>query len=198
MGVQQNLDDLKEELVVSGNDKSVLFEECKNMKNETKELTLDLASITSEKSKLEDKLKAFCEENYDLKKKMEENSLDKLDNEKLLVEKLEKIAEKEDVILNLEKIVADLRCEVSGLEMKNSSLEGSLSSLQEELTTLLHNDGVKLREYENKLEVIEEEKKELNETCVILETRMVQAEGKCHTIELKNETKELTLDLASI
>jgi len=101
--------------------------------------------------------------------------------------------EQDNGLMSRENEVLALKHEIQELEMKNSSLEGTLSSVQNEVANLTSENASlfnsfesiesSLRSYIHENEKLEEQinelecmKEDVNETCLILEQRMLSAE----------------------
>ena len=162
-----------------------LEDEVAGLKTERNAVLNEIQALLSEKEGLEEQ---FGKATDDLSKCQEQlsslfESSEELQN--IATEQKEKLSKKEKEIL-------DLNGEIQELDMKNSSLEGSLSSAQSEVanlesenkTLLISFESVEdsLRTYIHRCEDLNIEiqeltccKDDLNQTCIILERRMLDA-----------------------
>ena len=163
-----------------------LEDEVAGLKTERNAVLNEIQALLSEKEGLEEQLRKATD---DLSRCQEQlsslfESSEELQN--IATEQKEKLSKKE-------KEIQDLNGEIQELDMKNSSLEGSLSSAQSEVanlesenkTLLISFESVEdsLRTYIHRCEDLNIEiqeltccKDDLNQTCIILERRMLDAE----------------------
>ena len=153
-----------------------------------------IKDLSEEKTRLEDLMKNWREEKKNLEDQLAE-SRDVAMKQKLSLD-------------NKDQILGDLQNEIEELEMKNSSLEGSLCATQNEVSNLEAENKALFCSFEKveetvrsyihrcqDLEIQNDElsaaKDDLNQTCLILESRMKQAEESF-------EEKSRELQLVSI
>ena len=158
------------------------------------------AGLKTEKDAILNEIQALLSEKEELEKQMESTKEDLSKCQEQLSslfessEELQKIAtQQKDHLDKKDKEVQDLRGEIQELDMKNLSLDGSLSSAQSEVanleaenkTLLVSFESVEdsLRTYIHRCEDLNIEiqeltccKDDLNQTCIILEKRMLDAE----------------------
>ena len=168
-------------------DKSKIEDTIAGLQTEKEAVLNEIQVVLKEKQDLEDHLKSTKEELSKCQKQL--SSLFESSEE------LQNIATQQTYSLEQkEKEVQDLQGEIQELDMKNSSLEGSLSSAQSEIanlesenkTLLVSFESVEdsLRSYIHRCEDLNMEiqeltscKDDLNQTCLILEKRMLEAEN---------------------
>ncbi|QQP51696.1 Hyaluronan mediated motility receptorlike [Caligus rogercresseyi] len=213
----QEADTQLEEVLMS---KSTLENENKDLKTRFDGLNLDLAGILAEKLSMEDKFTSLeadlgvkekeSESNFglmeELRGQLEEQTKKAVDYEKLLTENVSKLEE-------WDRLMTEMTLEKEELEMKKSSLEGSLSALRDELASIQaesRSEAESLRnsldEKERLIEEFMESKEDLNETCLILEGRLKEAQTQIEDLraseslhlELKSVNEELSQSLAEM
>ena len=142
-------------------------------------LVSQIKDLSEEKTQLEEQLKGWRQERKSLEDQLAE-SRDVAMKQKLSLD-------------NKDQILGDLQTEVEELEMKNSSLEGSLCATQNEVSNLEAENKALFCSFEKveetvrgyihrcqDLEIQNDDlsaaKDDLNQTCLILESRMKKAE----------------------
>ena len=174
------------DLATTSKEKHKMEETIAGLKTEKDVVLNEIQALLSEKEEIERQFTL----NKDELSKVQDQLSSLFDSS----EELQKIAtQQKDCLKKKEKESQDLKGEIQELEMKNSSLEGSLSSVQSEVanlesenrTLLVSFESVEdsLRTYIHRCEDLNMEiqeltscKDDLNQTCLILEARMVEAE----------------------
>ena len=191
------------DLATTSQEKASMEETLAGLKTEKEVVLNEIETLLKEKEEIE---KLFSSNQEELTKTQEQLSslFDSSDE-------LRKIAtDQKSSLEKKEKEVQDLMGEVQELEMKNSSLEGSLNYAQNEIanlesenkTLLVSFESVEdsLRTYIHRCEDLNLEiqeltscKEDLNQTCIILESRMLEAEKTVE--EDKKVIEQLTSDI---
>merc|ERR1712012_1083219 len=189
-------EEMNADLDMYTNDKLVLEQELKRIEHEKNELALDLASVQAAKNDFEDKV-GKLEKDKEVLIKQTEDLLAERENLTIVQNKYEELKMiTDEQMTELEAREVDINAfkhEIQELEMKNSSLEGTLYSTQGELANLSSENKSLMSSFEkiedsirgyihqnqdlnDHIDELEGIKQDLNETCVILEQRMLQAE----------------------
>merc|ERR1711899_99398 len=191
---------LEQEMKRFETEKNEMALDLASVQHKKNELETQLTKYNTEKDILVQQVETLLKEKGDLELKIKENEkkIEQLEAAHVELEKkyqeLSEITDEQDSgLLSRETEVFALKHEIQGLEMKNSSLEGTLSSVQNEVANLTSENlslfnsfesiESSLRSYvheneklQEKINHLESMKEDVNETCLILETRMLSAE----------------------
>ena len=135
----QSVDELSVCLEVSENDKTVLKDQLEVAETATRNVTLDLAEVSKQKTEVEvlnEDLKSKNDKLQDLNNSTI-NDLTELTKEKNEIEVKQKEVEEE--IENFKKVNKDLENELKETEMSKAGLEGANAALREEVSQLERN-----------------------------------------------------------
>ena len=186
--LSKSLDELKKDLEVSENDKTVLKDQLAVAETATQNVTLDLAEVSKQKAEIEglnEELTAKLDKLQDLNNTTI-NDLSELTKEKNEIEV--KQQESLEEIEQLKKITKDLENDLKETEMSKVGLEGANAALGEEVSGLeitLSQAKSLTMEFETKNERLIEELNELKISKQELEESLLDYQGLVEDMDNK-------------
>ena len=184
--------ELRKDLEVSENDKTVLRDQLKVAEEATRNITLDLAEVSKQKTEVEN-------ENKEISVKMDQ--LQDLNNTTVndLSELTEEKKEIEVKCEELSKEVENLKNELKETEMSKVGLEGANAALEEEMSQLEKNHSQlksRLLEFETEKERLTEEvndlkisKQEIEETLLDYQGLVEDMDGKLIEVDANHRAE---------
>ena len=200
----KSLEDLKKDLEVSENDKTVLKDQLEITEKSFNEISLDLAEVSKHKKELtqENEVKEAEIDNLKTKLTDTEKNLEKVETER---DELKSSTESQSSVINmLQRDHKELENDLKEMEMSKTGLEGANAALEEEVLQLENNlNEVKksLEDVESAKEKLVEDVYELKITKQEVEESLLDTQGLVEDMEIKmmeahNKHKEEATELS--
>ena len=184
----KSVEELKKDVEVSENDKTVLKDQLVVAETATRNVTLDLAEVSKQKTEIEVLNKDLASKNDKLQdlNNTTINDLSELTKEKKEIEVKQKEAEEE--IDRLRKAVKDLENDLKETEMSKDGLEGANAALGEEVSQLEKNLAqakCQVSQYETERDRLSEEINDMKISKQEIEESLLDYQGLVEDMDTK-------------